>query len=49
MMSGVAATVILMWIGYHILRQALMAVTRRAISTNMLLSTGAGVRVCVRE
>ncbi len=39
--SGVIASIVLMWIGYPILRKTLMAVGQRVINANVLLSTGA--------
>lgn len=39
--SGVVAAVILLWIGFPILRKTLMAVHQRVINANVLLSTGA--------
>ncbi len=39
--SGLVAAVVLMWIGYPILRKTLMAVGQRVINANVLLSTGA--------
>ncbi|MEJ7654845.1 MAG: HAD-IC family P-type ATPase, partial [Chloroflexia bacterium] len=39
--SGIVAAVVLMWIGYPILRKTLMAVGQRVINANVLLSTGA--------
>ncbi len=41
MVSGVIASIVLMWIGYPILRKTLMAVGQRVINANVLLSTGA--------
>ena len=39
--SGVVAAVVLLWIGYPILRKTLMAVGQRVINANVLLSSGA--------
>ena len=39
--SGVVALLVLIWIGYPILRKTLMAVMHRVINANVLLSTGA--------
>lgn len=39
--SGVAALIVLTWIGAPILRKTLMAVRQRVINANVLLSTGA--------
>lgn len=39
--SGVVALVVLLWIGYPILRKTLMAVRQRVINANVLLSSGA--------
>ncbi|MEO5589934.1 MAG: heavy metal translocating P-type ATPase [Gemmatimonadaceae bacterium] len=39
--SGTVAAVILLWIGYPILRKTLMALRQRVINANVLLSTGA--------
>jgi P-type Cu+ transporter len=39
--SGIVALVVLVWIGYPILRKTLMAVGQRVINANVLLSTGA--------
>jgi cation transport ATPase len=40
-LSGLLALVVLVWIGYPILRKTLMAVGQRVINANVLLSTGA--------
>lgn len=45
--SGVVAAVVLLWIGYPILRKTLMAVRQRAINANVLLSSGAWGAVAV--
>ncbi len=39
--SGLVAAVVLLWIGYPILRKTLMAVGQRVINANVLLSSGA--------
>lgn len=39
--SGVVAAVVLLWIGYPILRKTLMAVGQRVVNANVLLSAGA--------
>ena len=39
--SGVVAAVVLLWIGFPILRKTLMAVRQRVINANVLLSSGA--------
>ncbi|MBA2571925.1 MAG: heavy metal translocating P-type ATPase, partial [Gemmatimonadetes bacterium] len=39
--SGIVAAVVLLWIGYPILRKTLMAVGQRVINANVLLSAGA--------
>jgi len=39
--SGIVAAVVLMWVGYPILRKTLMAIGQRVINANVLLSTGA--------
>ena len=41
LVSGVVAAVVLLWIGYPILRKTLMAVGQRVINANVLLSSGA--------
>ncbi len=41
LVSGVIAAVVLLWIGYPILRKTLMAVGQRVINANVLLSSGA--------
>ena len=45
--SGVVAAVVLLWIGYPILRKTLMAVRQRVINANVLLSSGAWGAVAV--
>jgi P-type Cu+ transporter len=45
--SGVVAAVVLLWIGYPILRKTLMAVGQRVINANVLLSSGAWGAVAV--
>lgn len=39
--SFAVATVVLLWVGYPILRKTLMAISQRVINANVLLSTGA--------
>ena len=39
--SGLVAAVVLLWIGYPILRKTLMAVGQRVVNANVLLSSGA--------
>ena len=41
LVSGLAAAVVLFWIGYPILRKTLMALGQRVINANVLLSAGA--------
>ena len=41
LISGAVAIIILIWIGYPILRKTLMAIRQRVINANVLLSTGA--------
>ncbi len=41
LVSGLVAAVVLLWIGYPILRKTLMAVGQRVINANVLLSSGA--------
>ena len=45
--SGIVAAVVLLWIGYPILRKTLMAVGQRVINANVLLSSGAWGAVAV--
>ena len=39
--SSIVAVIVLMWVGYPILRKTLMALSQRVINANVLLSTGA--------
>ena len=41
LVSAIVAAMVLMWIGYPILRKTLMALSERVINANVLLSTGA--------
>ena len=41
LVSGLVAAIVLLWIGFPILRKTLMAVSQRVINANVLLSTGA--------
>jgi len=41
LVSGVLAAVVLLWIGYPILRKTLMALGQRVVNANVLLSAGA--------
>lgn len=41
LVSGVVAAVVLLWVGYPILRKTLMAVGQRVVNANVLLSAGA--------
>jgi cation transport ATPase len=41
LVSGVVAAVVLLWVGYPILRKTLMALHQRVVNANVLLSAGA--------